>query len=84
MLPKLRAVQEEETLRLIPAEAARLQAFPDDFPWHGSRTSVFRQIGNAVPPPLAMAVAGAAADRVWQVILDVYLRELYSNPLPHR
>jgi DNA (cytosine-5)-methyltransferase 1 len=38
-------------------EAARLQGFPDDFVFVGSRISVAMQIGNAVPPPLAEAVA---------------------------
>jgi DNA (cytosine-5)-methyltransferase 1 len=38
-------------------EAARLMGFPDDFRFSGSKTEVARQIGNAVPPPLAAAIA---------------------------
>lgn len=35
------------------AEYARIQGFPDDFRFSGSPASVYRQIGNSVPPPLA-------------------------------
>lgn len=38
-------------------EAARLMGFPDDFRFAGSKVDIARQIGNAVPPPLAGAVA---------------------------
>lgn len=38
-------------------EAALLQGFPEDFKWHGSKTAIGRQIGNAVPVPLARCMA---------------------------
>lgn len=38
-------------------EAARIQSFPDSFVFKGSKTEIAKQIGNAVPPRLAAAVA---------------------------
>jgi len=38
-------------------EGARLQTFPDSFEFKGSKVEVARQIGNAVPPKLAEAIA---------------------------
>lgn len=52
---------------LTHREAARLQTFPDDFVFEGKKIEIARQIGNAVPPLLARALAEALKKRLSDV-----------------
>ncbi len=52
---KGRFLHSDEDRSLTHFEAARLQGFPDDYLWCGSKASIARQIGNTVPEPLAAA-----------------------------
>ena len=54
---KGRYLHPEQHRPITHREAARLQTFPDDFQFCGSKIEVARQIGNAVPVGLAAAVA---------------------------
>ncbi|MBP5296323.1 MAG: DNA cytosine methyltransferase, partial [Bacteriovoracaceae bacterium] len=63
-------VHPTENRYLTAREAAVIQSFPNDFKFIGNRTAVWRQIGNAVPPRLGMA-------------LGLALRAMYKKALAH-
>lgn len=52
-------IHPEQSRTLTLREAARLQSFPDRFVFSGSQAQIRHQIGNAVPPMLARALAEA-------------------------
>ncbi len=58
-------------------EAARLQSFPDDYVFCGSKIGIARQIGNAVPPLLGEAVAAHLRGLFAQTTADV-ITQIYS------
>lgn len=57
-----RFIHPEENRTLSPREAARIQSFPDDFVFYGNKTSVCKQIGNAVPPKISYFLARLVTD----------------------
>jgi DNA (cytosine-5)-methyltransferase 1 len=68
-------------------EAARLQSFPDGFRFSGTMNPAFRQIGNAVPPLLAYAVAsrllGDLLGRESNLATDLRIRHTRSREAIH-
>jgi DNA (cytosine-5)-methyltransferase 1 len=59
---KGRYLHPEEHRPITHREAARLMGFPDEFIFQGTKIEIARQIGNAVPPALASAIAYTIRD----------------------
>lgn len=54
------AIVRGRPVRVSVEQAAILQGFRHDYPWHGSRSQRFEQVGNAVCPPVAARVLAEA------------------------
>lgn len=54
--------------RLTNEMAARIQGFDPEWTFAGRKTSVYRQIGNAFPPPVAKAIGGSIAEALGAVV----------------
>lgn len=74
-LSKGRFVHPEQDRGITPREAALLQGFPKTFAFEGTQTSVCRQIGNAVPPPLAYAIAMAVHEQLVRMSVEAEKEE---------
>lgn len=55
-------------------EAARLQSFPDSFEFCGAMNAAFGQIGNAVPPLMANALASSLLEQLQAIDLDASVK----------
>lgn len=57
--------------RMSARELATVQSFPDDFIFEGTRTSAYRQIANAVPPKLGLAIGRMLTETEQSLLADV-------------
>jgi DNA (cytosine-5)-methyltransferase 1 len=68
----------EGSVRVDVHEAGLLQSFPADMPWQGSKSKQYLQVGNAVPPGLAIPVLGEATGLPWQEVSKTYRDSIYA------
>lgn len=55
-------IHPEHNRTLTPREAARIQSFPDDYEFCGTKSSICKQVGNAVPPKISRFLASVVKE----------------------
>jgi DNA (cytosine-5)-methyltransferase 1 len=70
---------DNEARTISVREAARLQSFPDGFRFSGTMNPAFRQVGNAVPPKIAYALATSI-----RLLIAPALAQAVAEPFPER
>jgi DNA (cytosine-5)-methyltransferase 1 len=73
-----------QTRTFTPREAARIQSFRDKFRIIGPMTQQFKQIGNAVPPLAAEAIANGIKPWLEPVREPRVVYEMALHPIRHR
>lgn len=71
----LKFIHPEQPRTFTPYEAALLQSFPEDYTFCGGRNAQYRQIGNAVPPLMAKAIAEAILKAKAEHESNKYIKE---------
>ena len=69
--------------RITVDEALKIQTFPDNYHFCGKQSSIFCQIGNAVPCKLAYAVGAATMDMLQDCYPDIEIEKGIRMPLLH-
>ncbi len=64
----------QDSVRITVQEAAVLQTFPPDYPWQGTKTKQFEQVGNAWCPLAAIHVLGMAAGIEPREVAEQFIR----------
>lgn len=75
---KARAWYREDGLKFDVAEAGYLNGFRRDYPWYGSRSSAFQQVGDVVSPVMGAVILGGALGLDPRQRVLAYLDDLYG------